>query len=174
MRDTTDMLGRIARFRDLEGSTEGSVDSGIPGYERTIYNVMGFGDPGADAGDAGGIVTSPVGQVNSKSPAIDPSDGLSIAYVECEPGNGVIYHTHDTNETFVPLSGRWRVYWGEGEGESVDLELHDVISFPGPVPRRFVNIGEETALMLDVVAGDNPRIFVDPKVLEEAGRKDRE
>jgi quercetin dioxygenase-like cupin family protein len=159
------MRERMVRFENLEGSAEGSVDSGIPGYERKIFNVMGFEAPETEeSGEK--IVASPVGQVNARYSAIPHPAGFSLAYVECEPGNGVIYHTHDTNETFIPVTGRWRVYWGEDE--SVDLEPRDVISFPGPVPRRFLNIGEESALMLAIVAGDSPRIFVDPEALERA------
>jgi hypothetical protein len=41
-------------------------------------------------------------------------------------------HNHDTNETFIPMTGVWRCSWENerGDVESVDLNPLDVISFP--------------------------------------------
>ncbi len=50
-------------------------------------------------------------------------------------------HNHDTNETFVPMTGRWRCSWEvDGRVEHVDLGPMDVISFPAGVQRRFENV----------------------------------
>jgi hypothetical protein len=51
-------------------------------------------------------------------------------------------HNHDTNETFIPMTGVWHCSWEneKGEVESVDLNPLDVISFPPGAIRRFENI----------------------------------
>ena len=68
-------------------------------------------------------------------------------------------HNHDINETFVVMSGRWRVEWNEGtERESLKVERLDTISIPPGCARRFENIttGEpETKHMLLFVIGGN-------------------
>ena len=48
-------------------------------------------------------------------------------------------HNHDTNETFIPMTGTWRCSWEneKGEVEHVDLEPLDVVSFPPGASRRF-------------------------------------
>lgn len=155
----SEMMKRISRFSELKGFDGGHPDSLMPGCHRILYNVLGFQPPAKDS--AGQV--SPVGDDAAKGAAIKISEGFNLGYVRVKPGNGPMFHNHDTNETFVPLSGRWRAFWkGEdGETESIDLESHDVISFPAGVIRRFENIGEGDPeafdLMLFIVAGDAPR-----------------
>src|SRR3546814_8152289 len=61
-----------------------------------------------------------------------------MAYVEAEPGKGVLMHNHDTNETFVVVEGTWKFEWeGENGDEHVILEEKDVVCFPTNVQRRF-------------------------------------
>jgi hypothetical protein len=87
-------------------------------------------------------------------------------------------HNHDTNETFIPMTGRWRASWENerGEVEHVDLGPLDVVSFPPGMIRRFENVtagdpNEESILMF-VIGGDAPRAeFTDQAMqqLEAAG-----
>ena len=84
-----------------------------------------------------------------------------MGFTKCEPGCGPLMHNHDTNETFMPVTGRWRCAWNEGdEYEFIDAGPCDVISSPPGVMRRFECIetpeGEQTALIMFVVAGDAP------------------
>ena len=70
-------------------------------------------------------------------------------------------HNHDTNETFMPLTGQWRCSWEvDGKVEYFDVGPWDVMSFPAGVNRRFENItqGEpdKTHFLLVVVSGDAP------------------
>ena len=39
----SDMLSRLARFKELEVSAQAFVDTRIPEYQRDIYNVIGRG-----------------------------------------------------------------------------------------------------------------------------------
>jgi hypothetical protein len=81
-------------------------------------------------------------------------------------------HNHDTNETFIPMTGRWRCSWEDEDGhvEHLDLDPLDVISFPPGAIRRFENVtpGDKN----QVIGGDGPRAeFTDDsmKELEHAG-----
>jgi mannose-6-phosphate isomerase-like protein (cupin superfamily) len=170
-----DMMKRVARFDELKGSDGGLPDGKAPQCERTLYNVIGFQPPK----DAGGAVTSPVGDDASRLSAIPISEGFNLGYCRAKPGKGPMMHNHDTNETFIPMTGTWRCSWenDEGEVESVDLNPLDVISFPPGAIRRFENIapgasGEDGILMF-VIGGDCPKAeFTDTAMKElDQGRK---
>ncbi len=84
-----------------------------------------------------------------------------MGFVRAAPGKGPLMHNHDTNETFMPVSGRWRCAWNEGEDyEYIDVEPCDVVSFPPGVMRRFECLeapsGEAEAVMLFVIGGNAP------------------
>jgi hypothetical protein len=71
-------------------------------------------------------------------------------------------HNHDTNETFVAMTGRWRGSWENEDGtvESVDLDPLDVISFPAGAIRRFENVTDgpkdRYSILMFVIGGDGP------------------
>jgi mannose-6-phosphate isomerase-like protein (cupin superfamily) len=154
-----EMMKRVARFKDLQGFSDGLQDSGLPECEKTVFNVIGFQTP---EGAGRGGVNSPVGQQASANAAIKISEGFNLGFVKARPGRGVLMHNHDTNETFVVISGRWRVQWNEGEAlESLDVEPLDVISFPAGCARRFENVTPDEPgaehLLLFVVGGNEPK-----------------
>ena len=68
-------------------------------------------------------------------------------------------HNHDTNETFIPMTGRWRASWENenGEVEHVDLDPLDVVSFPPGMIRRFENITagdpNQDSILMFVIGG---------------------
>jgi len=170
----SDMLKRVAFFKDLKGSDGGLPDSKMKGCIRTLYNVIGFQPPKGE----GGAVTSPVGDEASRLAAIKISEGFNLGYCRAKPGNGPMMHNHDTNETFIPMTGTWRCSWEneKGETEFVDAGPLDVVSFPPGVARRFENVtagdpNEESILMF-VIGGDGPKAeFTDQsmEILETAG-----
>ena len=43
--------------------------------------------------------------------AIKISEGFNLGYCEALPGKGPMMHNHDTNETFICMTGRWRASW---------------------------------------------------------------
>jgi mannose-6-phosphate isomerase-like protein (cupin superfamily) len=154
-----EMLRRVARFADLEGFTDGLQDSALPECRKTVYNVLGFQTP-RDAGMGG--VNSPVGRSASAHAAIAISEGFNLGFVKCKPGRGVLMHNHDTNETFVVISGAWRVQWNDAPAtESLDVGPLDVIAFPAGCARRFENVtpGDPDAehMLLFVVGGNEPQ-----------------
>ena len=124
------------------------------------------------------ISTSPVGENASRLAAIKISEGFNLGYCRAKPGNGPMMHNHDTNETFIPMTGTWRCSWEneKGEVEFVDAGPLDVVSFPPGVARRFENVTagdpDEEAILMFVIGGDGPKAeFTDQsmEILETAG-----
>ena len=156
------MTKRVARFRKLKGSDGGLPDSKLPECRRKLYAVIGF-QPPKDG-------NSPVGADASTMPAISIAEGFNLGYCRAKPGKGPLMHNHDTNETFIALTGRWRCEWNEGKAmEHVDLEPYDVISFPVGVARRFMNVtyaepGKEHLLMF-IIGGNQPQAEFTPAAL---------
>ena len=153
------MMKRIARFKKLKGSDGGLPDSPLPECRRKLYAVIGFQPPLDRASSA---ATSPVGEDASSMPAIAIAEGFNLGYCKAKPGKGPLMHNHDTNETFIPMTGRWRCEWNEGEAlQYVDLDPYDVISFPPGVARRFMNVTYDEAgkdhLLMFVIGGNQPQ-----------------
>ena len=158
-----EMLKRIARFRKLKGSDGGLPDSPLPECKRKLYAVIGFQPPMSDSA----AVTSPVGEDASSKPAIAIAEGFNLGYCKAKPGKGPLMHNHDTNETFIAMSGRWRCEWNEGEAmEYIDLDPLDVISFPVGVARRFMNVTydepDEEHVLMFVIGGNQPQAEFTP------------
>lgn len=167
-----EMSARIARFKDLAGSDGGLPDSGFPGAQRRLYNVIGFQPPKADSR----AVTSPVGDDAARLAAIKISEGFNLGFCRALPGHGPMMHNHDTNETFIAITGRWRCSWENGQGgvDSADIGPLDVCSFPPGVVRRFENVtdGDPAAesILMFVIAGDAPKAEFTDEVMERIAR----
>jgi hypothetical protein len=162
-----EMMKRVARFRSLKGSDGGLPDSPLPECRRKLYAVIGFTPPTTDNPAA----TSPVGEDASAMPAIGIAEGFNLGYCRAKPGKGPLMHNHDTNETFIPMTGRWRCEWNEGDAmQHVDLDPYDVISFPVGVARRFMNVtwdepGKEHLLMF-IIGGNQPQAEFTPAAMQ--------
>ena len=153
------MMKRVARFAQLKGFDGGLPDSAMPGCERTLFNAIGFQPP---PGEGDGM-QSPVGAKASRMAAVKISEGFNLGYCKALPGRGPLLHNHDTNETFIAITGTWRASWENEKGglEHVDLKPLDLISFPPGASRRFMNVtrgpkNRESILMF-VIGGDAPR-----------------
>jgi hypothetical protein len=162
-----EMMKRVARFNKLKGSDGGLPDSPLPECRRKLYAVIGFQPP---RDRASGAATSPVGDDASSMPAISIAEGFNLGYCKAKPGKGPLMHNHDTNETFIPMTGRWRCEWNEGETQQhVDLDPYDVISFPPGVARRFMNVTYDEPrtehLLMFVIGGDQPQAEFTPAAM---------
>jgi hypothetical protein len=158
-----EMMKRVARFKDLKGSDGGLPDSDVPECHRTLIAVIGF-QPPATSNEA---TTSPVGDDASAMPAIPIQEGFNLGYCRAKPGKGPLMHNHDTNETFIPMTGKWRCEWNEGaEIQGIDLDPFDVISFPVGVARRFMNVTydepDKEHLLMFVIGGNEPQAEFTP------------
>ena len=164
----------VARYKDLRRNDGGLPDADLPGYKRTFLNIMGFKPPEGEG--AGQRVFSPVPD-NMRAHISHLQPGFGMAFVQAAPGNGVMMHVHDTNETFMVIDGKWRMSWEGDKGtDSVDLEPLDGVSFPPYVQRQFhclsVPAGKEKGMILGVIGGDQPSVEYSPesvKMMVEAG-----
>lgn len=148
-----EMLKRVARFTELHSSSRAFVDMLIPGHEREIYNIIGRG----------------VTEDTTLKPAIQEAEGFNMTLNKVGPGKGGALHSHTTVEVFMPLSGKWSVYWGDNGEEEVILDQWDVISVPPGVMRGFRNVGTEDSYLLAVLSGtDAGHVTWDQRVLDRA------
>ena len=157
------MMKCVARYKDLYRADRSLPDCDVPGYERTLVNVIGFAAPEA-ASDVKAY--SPVG--DKAKPAISHlKAGFGVAFVEAEPGKGVMMHNHDTNETFMPMEGVWRVTWeGDKGNDFVDLDRLDTISVPPQMQRQFHCLSAppgKKGVLLVVIGGDQPAAEFSPE-----------
>ncbi len=131
-----EMVARVARFAALQ-PTGDYVDALIPGCERRTCRVIGAagGRPG-------------------QAPLA--AEHFHLNLVHCAPGKSAPLHSHVTQEVFMPLSGRWEVFWGPAGGRALVLETWDVVSIPPGLSRGFRNLGDGDAWLLGIAGGADP------------------
>jgi len=135
----------VARFKDLESTGAGSKTEGGP-IPKDAYQMM--------AARTAYVITAP-GDDNSPWDAakVQTPDVVTII-AECEPGEGPSAHMHaKTVETFMALTGKWLMQWGDDSENSLILEPYDTIAFPPAVVRTFSNISDEKAYILVLITG---------------------
>jgi len=166
------MMKRVARFHRLQGFDGGLPDSHYPSAVRTLYNVIGFQPPKSERGAIG----SPVGRDAARKAAIKISEGFNLGYCRAKPGQGPMMHNHDTNETFISMTGVWRASWLDGRGreQHVDLKPLDAISFPPGAIRRFMNVTRgpkhRDSILMFVIGGDAPNAEFSRESMQELAR----
>lgn len=141
-----EMEARVARFARLR-PTDDYVDSGIPGCERTTYRVLGAGPDAPLA-----------------------AEEFHLNLVRCAPGKAAPLHNHLTQEVFIPLSGRWEVFWGPRGERRLTLGPWDTISIPPGVSRGFRNLGAEEAFLIGIAGGRDPGRINWPEDVRAAAR----
>ena len=167
------MMKRVARFSKLKGFDGGLPDSRMPGCERILYNVIGFQPPKTERDGK----QSPVGEKAARMAAIKISEGFNLGYCRALPGKGPMLHNHDTNETFIAMTGTWRASWQNEKGrlEHVDLKPLDVISFPPGASRRFMNVSRGSkkthSILMFVIGGDAPSAEFTSESMDERVEK---
>ena len=143
-----EMKKRIARFKDLVSTKARHAEGkGIPAEvlemitAKSTFNVMSPTDLG--------------GQLSPAPPVIGGDAGVfRLGVVTCPPGNGPGLHVHwRTHETFMALTGKWEVIWGDKGEEKTVIEPFDLIAVPPEVTRTFINISDEDAHLLVIIQG---------------------
>jgi len=150
-----EMAARIALFHEQTPDKNLLITQSLPGMQRDIYSIIGPG----------------VSEKEATQPAIVDSTDFNVAYVGAAPGNASGLHSHPEVEVFIPISGRWSVFWNEeADREQVELGPLDCISVPGGVMRAFRNIGDEYAYLLVIIGGTQNAAVTRPQHLIDAAR----
>ena len=116
-------------------------------------------------------------QMMKRVAAIRISEGFNLGYCRALPGKGPMLHNHDTNETFIAMTGTWRASWQNEKGrlEHVDLKPLDVISFPRGASRRFMNVTRgaknKYSVLMFVIGGDAPSAEFTSESMDALERK---
>jgi mannose-6-phosphate isomerase-like protein (cupin superfamily) len=92
----------VARVKNVKALDVAFLDQRIPRYERDIINMVGMG-----------VTENAALKPNVKEGAV----GFSVTYVRAKTGKGAALHRHATEEAFIPVKGRWQVFWLEGDEE---------------------------------------------------------
>jgi mannose-6-phosphate isomerase-like protein (cupin superfamily) len=142
-----EMEARVARFQHLQ-PTHDYLDAAIPGAERTTLRV---------------VSTTPDAPI--------AADGFHMNLVLCEPGKCAPLHNHLTTEFFVPLTGRWEVFWGPQGERRVELGAWDTVSIPPGVSRGFRNISDAPAYLMGIASGQDPGEINWPAHIKAAAAK---
>jgi mannose-6-phosphate isomerase-like protein (cupin superfamily) len=148
-----EMKKHVARFKEQKSTAKSFIDTRIPGHERDIFSIIGAG-----------VLEDP-----TLNPSI-PAQDFHLSIIKADPGKGASLHSHLTQEVFMPLTGRWAIFWGLKGGREIILEPYDVISVPIHVMRGFRNAGTQTAMMLAVVGGHDPGKVGWPEEMKEKAR----
>ena len=161
-----EMEQHIARFKDLKPQSSSYAESlGIP---REAYEMM--------TAKSLYLMMSPEQQGGpmAQQPAIVTEDKMSAIIAECPAGDGPLLHAHhQTKETFMCLTGRFRIRWGdEGENE-IFLDPFDMIAVPPGVCRDFNNVSDDTAFILGFITGEAEENFNDVELRPTPGRWSR-
>ena len=143
-----EMKSRIARFKDLVSTKAKHAEGkGIPAEvlemitAKSTFNVMSPDGLG--------------GQLSPKPPVVGGDAGVfRLGIVTCPPGNGPGLHVHwKTHETFMALTGKCEVLWGDKGEEKTIIEPFDLIAVPPQVTRTFINISDADAHLLVIIQG---------------------
>jgi mannose-6-phosphate isomerase-like protein (cupin superfamily) len=149
---------RVARFDTLVPTAKSFVDTAVDGHQRDIFMVIGNG----------------VNEDAASRPAIEDHRDFAVGIISAEPGHGASLHLHTTIEMFMPLEGRWAIYWLDDNNveQEVILEKHDVISVPPGIFRGFRNDSNEKALLFAINGNTDPgRVEWPQELLDRAAAK---
>lgn len=146
------VLRNVARFHDLPCDPNAFVDRSDPARRLAIRWPISPGHRAAPAG-------------------IAAPHGFHMSFVETRAGQSPVVHAHDYREVFVPIRGRYRIYYNRACEEFVELGPLDTFSVPAMLWRRVEQQGEpgETGLLMvlyDNVEDPNRSLFVPQEVID--------
>src|SRR5262245_23309167 len=138
----------VARVKSVKALDVAYFDHRIPTYERDIINMVGMG------------VTE---NASLKPNVKEGASGFSVTYVRAKTGKGAALHRHATEEVFIPVKGRWQVFWLEGEEQrTVDLDEGDVINVPIGIYRGFRSLTDASdALLMAMSVDDEGNLIIE-------------
>lgn len=100
------------------------------------------------------VLMEPERDASGRAALLGPP-GVKLFMSTCPPGQGPALHLHPkSTETFMPLTGRWRIAWGDRGEHEVIAEPFDIVSVPPGWYRAFTNVSEGDATIFVMVNHD--------------------
>lgn len=149
---TAEVMKNVAFYRNLEADPNAFVDKADPAKRLPIKYVISTGHKAAPAG-------------------IATPHSFHLCFIESQAGNSPVIHAHEYREIFMPIRGRYRIYFNKDPEEFVELGPFDTFSVPPMLWRRVEQQGEpgEPGLVMviyDDVEDPNRGIFVPQEVID--------
>ncbi len=156
------MLQRVVRFKDLVWSSNGLIDSHLPGCGAQLAPVIGFG----------------MSQDRNALAPVMNAHGLSIEWLRIPPGGSVSTHRLTQKQVLICKQGQIEatVQCNDAQAQ-YSLKGHakgwDTFAMPAHHWRRYHNSGDQEALLIVLSTGDErKRIEWSEPVLQEAAKHD--
>ena len=134
-----EMQSRVWRFGALKGSPNAFIDAAVPGHERVLYGALGTGTTEEQI-----------------FKAVKTAENFHIDFIKADPGQGAALHSHDSEEVFIVMTGRWKVTWGTHGENELELDQFDGVSVPSGVMRSFENLGDRESILMAIIGGKTP------------------
>ena len=140
------LANNVSRASEMKGSSLAFLDMRMPAHERENINIIGLN------------VTENVADPTLAPIIKAPAHGFSVGYIRAKDGCGAALHAHETEEVFIPIHGKWEIYWMAGDDElSVTLDVGDVVNVPLGIYRGYrCACDDPDSLLLAVVGGPDP------------------
>lgn len=133
---------QIARFSDLVPVKKTFEVNGIAIPEEAYALVAAKNNV---------VLMEPRAESSNRAAILGPPS-VKVFVSTCPPGQGPALHLHPTStETFLPLTGAWRISWGRQGENGVDIGPFDAVCVPPGHYRAFRNVGESEATILVMV-----------------------
>lgn len=148
-----EMRARITLEEDLVWSDCPTLDSVLPGGRKKLASVIGYG----------------LSEDRDQHPRVTNPHGFAMAWLEADPGEGVLSHRHNDSQVFLVRHGEWEVAFNEGEDVTSSLGEWDLVSVPAGAWRSLKNVGVTTGRVL-VITGSDARTRLEwaPTVVKNA------
>lgn len=147
-----EVMKNVAMYRDLQCDPNAFVDKSDPTRRLPIKWPISPGHRAAPAG-------------------ISTPHSFHMSFIESRAGNSPVIHAHEYREIFMPIRGRYRIYFNKDSEHFVELGPLDTFSVPPMLWRRVEQQGEpgEQGLIMviyDNVEDPNTGIFVPQEIID--------
>lgn len=147
-----EVMKNVAMYSDLINDPNAFVDKSNPSKRLPIKWVISTDNKAAPAG-----IASP--------------HSFHMSFIESKAGNSPVIHAHEYREIFMPIRGRYRIYFNKDSEHHVELGPFDTFSVPPMLWRRVEQQGElgESGMIMviyDNVDDPNTGIFVPQEIID--------
>lgn len=102
---------------------------------------------------------------------IATAHSFHMSFIESAAGDSPVIHAHAYREIFMPIKGRYRIYFNRNSENFVELGPCDTFSVPPMLWRRVEQVGEKGSrgmilVMYDNVEDPNRGLFVPQEIID--------